>query len=167
MSATPPSGSTADLTQDRTPLPADDPLIRVGESFKAAMGAVRRLRGRESRHVGKLSYAQYGLLFGLADKAQLSASQLADVAGLAPATVTEMLDHLESDGLVERVRSEQDKRVVLVSLTRHGRTLVQRRRAQLEQRWREALTEFEDEQLVSAAAVLDRVRELFDELTDD
>jgi DNA-binding MarR family transcriptional regulator len=140
-----------------------DPLTQVGESFKAAMGAVRRLRGREARHPDKLSYAQYSLLFGLADEPQLSASRLAYVADLAPATVTEMLDHLETDGLVQRTRSDRDKRVVLVSLTRRGKTLVQRRRAHLERRWREELADFDDEQLRNASAVLDRLAELFDE----
>ncbi len=147
-----------------SPSPAEvDPLTSVGQSFKTAMGAVRRLRGRETQRIGKLSYAQYSLLFGLAAEPQLSASQLACVADLAPATVTEMLDHLEADGLVERVRSDRDKRVVFVSLTRRGRTLVGQRRADWERRWQAALAEFDDEQLLAAAAVLDRLAELFDE----
>jgi DNA-binding MarR family transcriptional regulator len=140
-----------------------EPLTALGESFKAAMGAVRRLRGRETQQIGRFSYAQYSLLFGLAAKPELSASQLACVADLAPGTVTEMLDHLEADGLVERVRSERDKRVVLVSLTRRGRVLVGQRRAEWEGRWRTALAEFDDEQLLTAASVLDRLAALFDE----
>ena len=143
-----------------------EPLTALGQSFKAAMGAVRRLRGRETQQTGTFSYAQYSLLFGLESEPELSASQLAGVADLAPGTVTEMLDHLEADGLVERVRSERDKRVVLVSLTKRGRTLVSERRAQWEERWRTALAEFDDEQLLTAAAVLDRLAALFDEHAD-
>ncbi len=150
-----------------SPDPADDdPLTRLGHSFKAAMVAVRRLRGRETQLLGKLSYAQYGLLFGLAAEPQLSGSQLACMADLSPATVTQMLDHLEADGLVERVRSDRDKRVVLTSLTARGRELVERRRASFEGRWRAALAEFDDQQLTSAAAVLDRLAVLFDEFED-
>ena len=77
-----------------------------------------------------------------------------------------MLGHLEDDGLVERVRSDRDKRVVLVSLTPRGRTLVSERRADWERRWQAALEEFDDEQLRSAAAVLDRLAELFNERAD-
>ena len=157
-----PAPAAAAETASRAPAEVD-PLTSVGQSFKTAMGAVRRLRGRETQRIGKLSYAQYSLLFGLAAEPQLSASQLACVADLAPATVTEMLDHLEADGLVERVRSDRDKRVVLVSLTRRGRTLVSQRRADWERRWQAALAEFDDEQLLAAAAVLDRLAELFDE----
>jgi len=131
------------------------------------MGAVRRLRGRETQQLDRLSYAQYSLLFGLADETELPASQLAAVADLAPATVTQMLDHLESDGLVARVRSKRDKRVVLVSLTERGRHEVEQRRARFEGRWREALGDFSDEELTAAAAVLDRLRQLFSDFEGD
>lgn len=139
-----------------------DPQAELGRSFKAAMGAVRRLRGRESQRLGRLSYAQYSLLFGLAAESELSARELAGIADLSPATVTQMLDHLESDGLVKRVRSQRDKRVVLVSLTGSGRQLVEERRARFEPRWQAALAEFSDQQLLDAAAVLGRLAELFD-----
>jgi MarR family transcriptional regulator, organic hydroperoxide resistance regulator len=146
--------------------PAEEALTTLARSFKGAMGAVRRLRGRETRHLGKLSYAQYHLLFGLEAEPELSGSQLACMADLAPATVAEMLDHLEADGLVQRARSERDKRVVLTSLTKRGRMLVEQRRASFEVRWNAALAEFDPEQLTSAAAVLDRLTQMFDEFED-
>lgn len=156
------------MSATRIPSPVDaDPLTRVGHSFKAAMAAVRRLRGRETQRLGKLSYAQYSLLFGLAAEPALSGSQLAGIAELSPATVTQMLDHLEADGLVQRVRSDRDKRVVLTSLTSRGRQLVEQRRASLEGRWNAALAVFDDEQLANAAAVLDRLAKLFDEFVED
>ncbi len=127
------------------------------------MGAMRRLRGREAQHLGQLSYAQYGLLFGLAEEHELPVSRLASLADLAPGTVTEMLDHLEADALVHRTRSVLDKRVVLISLTPRGRELVGQRRTALESRWQAALTGFSDQELVTAVAVLDRLREMFDD----
>jgi DNA-binding MarR family transcriptional regulator len=144
----------------------DEALQHLGQSFKATMAAVRRLRGRETHELGKLSHAQYHLLFGLAAEPELSASKLAVIADLAPATVTEMLDHLESSGLVQRARSERDKRVVLVSLTERGRGLVEERRTELESRWQSALSEFSDRELHTAAAVLDRLREMFDDFVE-
>jgi MarR family transcriptional regulator, organic hydroperoxide resistance regulator len=144
-----------------------DPREQLGHAFKATMVAVRRLRGREAQGLGKLSYAQYSLLGSLSAEPELSASQLAAIADLSPATVTQMLDHLESDGLVTRVRSQLDKRVVLVALTSSGRKLVEERRARFEPRWQAALAEFSDAELLTAAAVLDRLRELFDEIDGD
>jgi DNA-binding MarR family transcriptional regulator len=133
----------------------------LGHSFKAAMAAVRRLRGRESQGQGELSYAQYSLLFGLAAEPELSTSRLAALAELSPATVTQMLDHLEQAGFVTRIRSDRDKRVVLVALTEPGGRLIAERRARLQPRWDAALADFSDEQLITASAVLDRLAALF------
>ena len=99
-------------------------LDQLGRSFKGAMAAVRRLRGRETHRPGELSFAQYSLLFGLGEAGELSVRELALAADLAPATVTQMLDSLEAAGLVERVRSQRDRRVVLISLTERGAELV-------------------------------------------
>ncbi len=143
--------------------PALAPLEEFARSFKSAMAAVRRLRGRETHRPGELSYAQYGLLFGLAHGGALAAHELADAADLSPATVAQMLEGLERAGLVQRVRSARDKRVVETSLTERGRTVVERRRKHFEPRWRAALDEFSTRDLLIAAAVLDRVRDMFDD----
>lgn len=145
-------------------LPATE---QVGRSFKAALAAVRQLQGRDTHRSGsELSHAQYGLLFGLREHDQLSSSELAYAANLSPASATEMLDGLLAAGLVRRERSEQDRRVVLISLTDRGRQLVEERRKRYEPRWKAALAEFSDEELRTAAAVLDRLRHYFEELKD-
>jgi DNA-binding MarR family transcriptional regulator len=140
------------------------PQERFAQSFKGVMAAVRRLRGRETHRPGDLSYAQYGLLFGLAAGGALSAGELAVAADVSPASATQMLEAMEKAGLVARVRSGDDRRVVLTSLTEHGRQVVEARRLLLEPRWRAALAEFSDRDLAIAGAVLDRITEMFDEL---
>ncbi|MGH2855346.1 MAG: MarR family winged helix-turn-helix transcriptional regulator [Solirubrobacteraceae bacterium] len=143
------------------------PAGQLGLAFKRAMVAMRKLRGRETHRPGQISYAQYGLLFGLAGRPELSARELADHADLTPATVAQMLDHLEAAGLVARARSEQDRRVVLSSLTARGATVVAERQAQMEPRWRAALAGFSNAELGAAARVLNRLADYFDDLLDD
>ena len=138
-------------------------LEAFGRAWKGAMAAQRRLRGRETHRPGDLSYAQYGLLFGLCDGVPRSARELAVAADVSPATTTEMLDALAASGLVARIRSTEDKRIVLTSLTERGSSLVDERRARFEPRWRAALAEFSDEELLTAADVLNRLRDMFDE----
>ena len=145
----------------------DDAAEQVARSFKRAMAAVRRLRGRETRSPGELTDAQYSLLFCLRDQGQMSVRDLADAADLRSASVTEMLEGLAASGLVQRRRSERDRRVVFTSLTEDGRGLVEERRARLEPRFRAAMSEFSDEDLLAAAGVLERLRGLFDELADE
>ena len=145
--------------------PARETAAELGRAFKACVGAVRRLRGRETRCHGELSDAQYGLLFGLRDHESLPSSELALLADLSPATATEMLEGMSADGLVTRVRSEQDRRVVLTSLTDRGHALVAERHARFAPRFEAAMSEFSDEELRTAAAVLIRLREMFDQFT--
>lgn len=139
-------------------------LEAVGRAFKGATAALRRLRGRETHRPGELSYAQYGLLFALADGLPRSLRELALSADVSPATAAEMLEALQDSGLVDRVRSTDDKRIVLTSLTDRGRELVGARRAVYEPRWRDALNDFDEQELLTAAAVLERMREMFDAL---
>lgn len=143
------------------------PAGQVGLAFKRAMVAVRRLRGRETHRPGELSYAQYSLLFGLAKTGECSARELAEQADLTPATVAQMLDHLETAGLVARGRSKDDRRIVLTALTEHGTDVVAARQARMEPRWQAALAEFTDRDLAAAARVLNRLADLFDSLPDD
>jgi DNA-binding MarR family transcriptional regulator len=142
------------------------PTGRLGLAFKRAMVAMRRLRGRETHRPGQMSYAQYGLLFGLAGR-ECSARELADHADLTPGTVTQMLDHLEAVGLVKRTRSEEDRRVVLSALTERGATVVAQRQARLEPRWQAALEDFSEDELATATRILDRLADFFDDLLDD
>ncbi|HWF36555.1 MAG TPA: MarR family transcriptional regulator [Solirubrobacteraceae bacterium] len=142
-------------------------LDQLGRSFKTTMAAVRRLRGRETHRPGELSYAQYALLFSLADSGEaLSVRELAGAADLSPPTVTQMLDHLADMGLVARVRSELDKRVVRTSLTEPGEAVVAARKARFEPRWRAALEEFDEHELAIASAVLARLAALFDDYAE-
>jgi DNA-binding MarR family transcriptional regulator len=136
----------------------------LADSFKTLMGAVRRLRGRETHSPGELSNAQFQLLFGLRAGKLLSGGELACVAGLSPATTTQMLDGLEAAGLVVRERSLQDRRKVMTSLTERGHALVEERHARFAPMWRHALAGFSDDELATAGAVMDKLGELFDEL---
>jgi DNA-binding MarR family transcriptional regulator len=144
-----------------------DPQAALARSFKGAIAAIRRLRGRETQRPGELSYAQYMLLFGLYESSELSSRELACQAELSAATVTQMLDGLEAHGLVKRTRSAIDKRIVLTALTERGQQLVDERRAQYEPRWRAALSGFSPEELQTAASVLDALTELYGDFAEE
>ncbi len=142
-------------------------VTRFALTFKGAMAAVRRLRGRETHRPEELSYAQYCLLFGLAERGELSASELASLADVVPATATQMLDSLVAGGFVERSRSERDRRMVLVSLTARGSELVAARRARYEALWTRSLARFSEQELETATAVLDCARAIFDQIATE
>ena len=57
--------------------------------------------------------------------------------------------------------------MVLTSLTDRGRALVEERHARYEPRFRAALAGFSDDELLTAAAVMDGLRDLFEELAEE
>jgi DNA-binding MarR family transcriptional regulator len=130
----------------------------------ALFSAQRRLRGRDARIVGGVSFAHYPLLAALERMGELSAGQLAAEAALTPATVTQMLESLAAAGLVERTRSESDRRVVTTRLTAEGRSRVERKDAELRAKWRDALAEFDAADIEAATRVVARLGAYFDEL---
>ena len=111
------------------------PLDTLRTALGRLLAADRRLRGHDQRRRGELSHSHVRALFVLLREEEATAGTLARVAGLNPATVTGMVDHLEHLGLVERRRDDQDRRVCYLSLTEAGRAQV----AAKERRWHETL----------------------------
>lgn len=152
--------SVADSREER--------LTELGQAFRRAYRSLRRLRGRDTHLLGgKISHAQFELLAELRERGPLPAGELAHVAGLSAATVSQMLDHLAADGHVKRVRSETDRRIVLIELTALGRRRVEATKALWRERWEEALEGIDAEELRIASGVLRRIGAVFEEPTGD
>jgi DNA-binding MarR family transcriptional regulator len=56
----------------------------------------------------------------------MAITEVGEAIGIKRNTCTELLNRMESDGLVERNRQQEDRRVVKISLTGQGRALVTR-----------------------------------------
>jgi DNA-binding MarR family transcriptional regulator len=126
------------------------------EAFDGLFAAQRRLRGRDAKDVDGISFAQYRLLRTLARDGPMPASRLAGSAGISPASTTQMLDALERRGLVARVRSEQDRRVVTVALTEDGERRSETRRRRNQRLLEDAFADIPPEQLATGADILRR-----------
>ncbi|MGE6106776.1 MarR family winged helix-turn-helix transcriptional regulator [Aeromonas sobria] len=71
-----------------------------------------------------LTAPQLLLLKGINELGQISMRQLANHTNMSQATATTIMDRLESRQLVERIRSQTDKRKVHATLTEQGRLLL-------------------------------------------
>lgn len=139
-------------------------LLRVGEIYHGLARAQRRLRGRDAMQPGQLTVPQVNLLRPLAENGPMSSGQLAEAAGLTPATTTHMLDQLAVAGIVERQRQDHDRRVVISRLTEHGSAMLAERVEAMRVAWEAELGEFDTEQLDTAAEVLDAICRFTDDL---
>jgi DNA-binding MarR family transcriptional regulator/GNAT superfamily N-acetyltransferase len=102
--------------------------VRV-DDLEARVEAIRRFNRLFTRRIGVLregllhssySLAEARVLFELANREELSASELVRELGLDPGYMSRTLGGLERQGLVEKVRSETDGRRRILSLTAEG-----------------------------------------------
>jgi DNA-binding MarR family transcriptional regulator len=133
--------------------------------FDALAQAVRRARGANGRTPeGGLTLSQYGLLEVLADRHSARVQELAAHAGITPSTATRILDALQRRGVVERTRSDDDRRAVAVNLTELGRQLVHAEQEWLRGRQRTFFAALPDPEQALAPDLLFRLAALIDEL---
>ena len=144
-------------------------LEELRSSFGELLGAERRLRGRDQHRKAReggeeLSHHQIRALFHLAKEPEVTAGCLAKNAELSPASMTAMLDQLEDWGFVERRRSAEDRRQVLVTLTDEGREKMQAKRAKWNETFLAALGEHSDDELAAAVRVMRTIGGFLDTL---
>ena len=73
--------------------------------------------------IGQINPAQGRILFVLWKKDEIPISELAKKTQLSKSTLTSMLDRLEKTGHIARVRSEKDRRTILLKLTEKDKRL--------------------------------------------
>lgn len=90
--------------------------IEVSKLFKEVMLLIRQnmLKGFEDTGIT----APQSMVIGTLSKfGRMKVSELSDKLGLTNSTISGIIDRLEKQGIAERERSKEDKRVVYVSLT--------------------------------------------------
>ena len=70
-----------------------------------------------------ITYTQYIMFLVLWEEEKITVGDLCKRLKLDTGTVTPMLKNTEKQGLIKRTRSEEDERVVVVSLTEEGKAL--------------------------------------------
>ena len=106
----------------RNPLEAgDSSAVEALAALKVAARAIRVKMDRFAERHG-LSEGRLFLLFQLAraPEHQLPLGEIADHLDVSPRNVTGLIDHLERDGLVERVHDLSDRRSIQARLTPQG-----------------------------------------------
>ena len=92
----------------------------------------------------------------------ISTGALAKSIHLSQATVTGILTRLESRGFVSRVRSDKDRRTVVVELTEQGSTVLDNSPSLLQDRFRRELLMLQEWEQTQMLATLQRIAAMMD-----
>ena len=98
------------------------------EVWRSIIDSWKRLQRSAEKNLSKadISVADYRILKLLRDEGSSPMNGLCRVTMLSQPTITGTVDKLEERGLVERVRSRQDRREVFIALTSKGAEVLRR-----------------------------------------
>ena len=105
------------------PLEVDVTAVESLSALRLASHVLQLSQERWAEHHG-LSAGRLGVLFRLLRNGDTPLGELALALDSTPRNVTGLVDHLERDGLVERVPDPEDRRSVRARLTEQGRAKI-------------------------------------------
>lgn len=120
------------------------------------------LHSKQLVKVASVTGPQLRLLQLIKSEHGATSRELADAMSLSQATVTSIMDRLESRGLIERIRSEQDKRKVHPRLTSAGDDILNRAPAPLQDSFVRKFDQLQSWEQHMIIASLQRVAEMMD-----
>jgi len=100
-------------------------VLETLQKFRIIIGAVRQHSQALEAACG-ISGAQVWVLANIADAPDITVSQLSQALSVHVSTASNLLDKLARAGLVERIRNEEDRRVVRLRLTEAGSDILAR-----------------------------------------
>lgn len=133
------------------------------EQAKQLLGSYLRVTQHMSRqfrnYFGQLdlTFPQALVLTILGEEGSMPISRLAQQTGSANSTVSGIVDRLEKMKLVERVRSEEDRRVIYVALTKEYRTKQKKMEPNVSAYLSKLLKGMPEEELFNICVALDKL----------
>ena len=146
--------------------PQSDTLAaeRFADAWDAFVVAVRRAQARGQKPSEGLTLPQYYLLEPLGKVPALPLCELAERAGIAAPTATRIIDGLEREGTLDRERSPEDRRTVLVSLTPKGQRVLKRKHRELTERRQRLYEQLDPTEREQSERLLRHLAELLGQL---
>ena len=124
-------------------------------AIEREMGSVVRRQMQED-----LTNDQYYVLQTIMQRGPCTSSELAETFKVVKSSITAIVTRLVDRGLIERTRSEEDRREVYLSLTERGRRIAE----QVEQRISESvgsyLSHFEEKEIEMVMSAFERLARL-------
>lgn len=99
--------------------------VLIVQLMKKVMNTMRQRMHNHFKEIN-LTGPQGALVGTISHYGEMKVSDLSEILGLSNSTVSGIIDRLEKQGLIERIRSKEDRRVVYVKITDEYRKNSQR-----------------------------------------
>jgi DNA-binding MarR family transcriptional regulator len=95
------------------------------ERLLREISVIVKRKGREMLGNFPITPPQFTALLWLKDEGDMTIGELSQKMYLACSTMTDLIDRMEKNGVVERVRDERDRRVVRIHLLEKGKNIIE------------------------------------------
>ncbi len=120
-------------------------IERIAESISQIQ---RKIRAKLSNELsqGEISIPQYHILDYLNDKGEANMREVASYLFVTPPAVTGLVDKLVKMNLMDRQFPSSDRRIIIISLTAKGKTVISKIKNQLNELFLAIFKEFSVEE---------------------
>ena len=138
-----------------------DDAIQVFKAIRRIIRAIDIRSHEVSRTVG-LTIPQIVVLTCVMELGEVTTKQVSESADLSAATVVTILDKLEAKGLIERYRSDIDRRVVHARLTAKGVSTLRSAPPLLHERFRSEFARLSLDERSGLISTLETIADMMD-----
>ena len=135
--------------------------IEAAARLRTVIHRLVKILRQETHGLGQLSLTERSVMGSLYRQGAMAPSTLAQLEKVTPQSMSQIINHLNELGLLEKAPSDEDKRKVMLSLTAAGRGYVeenrQRKQEWLAQALHEKLRAEDKDILMNALHILEKI----------
>lgn len=124
---------------------SSEPIVKIEKRLRYISGMIKQ-NGRKILHNYPITSPQFVALQWLLEEGDLTIGELSNKISLAFSTTTDLVDRMEKNELVERIRDNKDRRVVRIHLLDKGKVIIHEVIEKRQEYLREVLAGFTTEE---------------------
>ncbi|HEY4531873.1 MAG TPA: MarR family transcriptional regulator [Kurthia sp.] len=147
---------------------ANRPEIAILEKELRHISAIIKQKGREILNNYTITPPQFIALQWLDELGDMTIGDLSNKMYLAFSTTTDLIDRMEKNNLVQRIRDEEDRRVVRIHLLSEGKKIIKEVIEMRQMYLGDIVSDFEKDEIETLSILLQKLYvRMSDEMNED
>lgn len=145
------------MNDNTNDIPHDKERVAFMEKELRYISGIIKQKGREMLNSYTITPPQFIALQWLFEHGDMTIGDLSNKMYLAFSTTTDLVDRMEKNELVVRIREEQDRRVVRIKLLKEGERIIEEVIEKRQDYLQNVLTEFSEEEVEQFSFLLEKL----------
>ncbi|HSJ38587.1 MAG TPA: MarR family transcriptional regulator [Planococcus sp. (in: firmicutes)] len=145
------------MKENTNDIPHDKVRVAFMEKELRYISGIIKQKGREILNSYTITPPQFIALQWLFEHGDMTIGDLSNKMYLAFSTTTDLVDRMEKNELVVRIREEQDRRVVRIKLLKEGERIIEEVIKKRQDYLQNVLTEFTEEEVEQFSFLLEKL----------